>query len=77
MIRIIKRGTDQIVHGRIDDDEILVAGALYVFDARDENTGVATDEAAWFNKNFHAQWLEKGNQPFGILGGSEYILGFH
>ena len=46
VIRVVKRGPDEVVHGRVDDDEVLDLAVLEVEHLRQEDTGVADDDAA-------------------------------
>ena len=47
----VERRPDQIVHRRIDDDEGLVA-LFHIFDAGDEDAGIADDQPARLKHQF-------------------------
>src|SRR5262249_60474111 len=46
MMRVIQRWTDEIVHGSVDDNEVLYLAALHEQHARNQNTGIADQETA-------------------------------
>ena len=46
VVRVVERRADEIVHPGIDDDEGLGLAALHVEHARDQDAGIADDEAA-------------------------------
>src|ERR1043166_3603017 len=74
VIRIVERGANQIVHRRIDDDEILFAGALHVFHPSNENARVADHEPARFQKNSQSEWLKQRHQGLRVSLRSENVL---
>jgi hypothetical protein len=39
----VQRGTDQVVHRGVDDDEVLGLARLHIDDAGDEDAGIADD----------------------------------
>ena len=46
MVRAVKRGAHQVVHGGIHDNEILGAAFFGIQDPGDQNTGIAGNGAA-------------------------------
>jgi hypothetical protein len=57
VIGVVKRRADQIVHRRVHDDKILPARAFHIFDARDQDAGVAGNEPARLDQDFQAERL--------------------
>ena len=54
MPRVVERGTQQVVHRRVDDREVRRGARLQVFDARQQHAGVADETPAGLEQ-----------QPFG------------
>src|ERR1041384_2322797 len=55
VVGIVKSGADEVVHRRINDEEVFPAGAFDVFDASDKNAGITRNEAAWLDKDAQTQ----------------------
>ena len=60
MIGVVKGGPDQVVHRGINDDKMLAAGLFDVFDAGDEDAGVADDKTAGFDEDFKPEARSSG-----------------
>src|SRR5262249_14368995 len=48
MVRFVERGTNEIVHPGVDDDKGLSLDTLEIKHARDQDTGIADNQAARF-----------------------------
>ena len=66
VVGIVESGPDQIVHGGVHDDEVFPSGLFDVFNAGDEDAGVAGDEAPRLDQDFQSQWRQQGNEAVGI-----------
>ena len=67
MVGLVKGRADKVVHGRVHDQEVLAAGALHVFDLRDQDARVAGDEPARLDQDPQAERLEQWQQPGRVL----------
>ncbi len=74
VISFVKGRTDQVVHGGVHDQEMLSAGALDVFDARDQDASVAGNEPARLHENSQAERFDQGEQAAGVFCGREDVL---
>ena len=59
MITLVKRGTDEIVHAGIDDDEFLLRGLLKVTNARQQDAGVADEKTARLKQHAQAERAQR------------------
>ena len=64
---IVERGTDQIVHRRVDDGEALRLTGLQIEDARQQNTGVADQSAPGLQQQHFAATAEQANEHRGVV----------
>ena len=74
MVRIVESGPDEVIHRRIHNDEVFRAGSFHIFDAGDEDAGVADDETSRLDQDFQVERVEQRNQACGINGGSKNVL---
>ena len=58
MVCLVKRRADQIIHRRIDNDEILSLALLHINHGCNENAGIAGDQAAWLEDRLDAERLQ-------------------
>src|ERR1700733_4564080 len=54
MVRLIKRGADEVVHGGVNNDELPVAVAFAIKYASEQHAGFGYDRTAWLNQDFEA-----------------------
>ena len=54
VIGLVQRGTDEIVHGRIDDHKLAIAVGLAIKDARQQQAGFGHDGAARLDQDLDA-----------------------
>ena len=62
MIGVIQRRSQQIVHGRIDDQELLLAVGLLVQQASEQGSGWSNNGAAGFEQEMHLQIPQRFQQ---------------
>jgi hypothetical protein len=71
-MRLVERGTDEVVHGSVGDDECLFAVALDVEHARYEGAGLRDEKTTGLDHDASFESLErilKGRGVLGDLGG--------
>ena len=51
MKRVVVRWAEKVRHSRVADDELLAAASLSIEYARQQDTGVANEEAAWLKND--------------------------
>ena len=72
VMRLVKRGANQVVHRRVDDDELFLAAPLAVKDRREQNARRAHDRAARFEHQLEVLAAQSLGEPVevarGVLG---------
>ena len=66
---VVEGRAGQVVHGRVDDREVLLDAGLEVFDAREQQAGVAHQRAARLEAQGLGAALEAGEERLEVVGG--------
>ena len=74
VVAVVKGRACEVVHRGVDDHEILNTGSFHVLHARDQDAGVAGDEAARLDQNPQAKRLEQWQQLGRVLGRGEQFF---
>ncbi len=67
VIALIERGTDKVIHGRVNDGKGLGRGFLDVLHGAEKHAGIADHEAARLKKNAQAERLQDGHDSRGVI----------
>ena len=70
MIGVVERRADEVVHRRVDDDEILALAALDVDDRGHQHAGVADDEAPRLENDLAAEAAGAARDDFRVTLGA-------
>ena len=74
MVGIVKGGSDQVVHGGVHDNEMFPTGAFHVFDAGDQDAGIAGNKPPRFDEYPQFERLQQWHQRGSVFGGGEDIF---
>src|SRR2546427_11031845 len=73
VISVIEGWPNQIVHRRIDNEEMLSASAFHKFHSSDQNPRVAGNKSARLHENPQPKRLEQWQQAFRVFDGRQDI----
>src|SRR5262249_2479620 len=75
VVGTIERRTDQVVHGRIDDHNLLFTTGLAIENAREKHGSIAGDVATRFEGDVIWLVADERKQGFGMLGDGQRLIG--